>query len=47
MFDTSHGVFVETKHENRKLRHVLVYVEHTSRFLIIIVMKNCVWVFMT
>ena len=42
MFNTSHGVFVETKHENQEIRHVLVYVEHTSRFLIITAMKHCV-----
>lgn len=47
MFNTSRGVFVETKHENQEIRDVLVYVEHTSRFLIIIVMKHCVRDFMT
>ena len=47
MFDSSHGGFVETKHENQGIWHVLVYVEHTSRFLIIIVMKHCVRDFMT
>lgn len=47
MFNTSRGVFVETKHENQEIRHLLVYVEHTSRFLIIIVMKHWVRDFMT
>ena len=47
MFNTSHGVFVESKDGNQEIRHVLVYVEHTSRFLIIIVMKHCVRDFMT
>ena len=47
MFNTSHGVFEETKHESQEIRHVLVYVEHTSRFLIIIVMKHFVRDFMT
>ena len=47
MFNTSRGVFVETKHENQEIRRVLVYVEHPSRFLIIIVMKHCVRDFMT
>lgn len=47
MFNTSRGVFVKTKHKNQEIRHVLVYVERTSRFLIIIVMKHCVRDFMT
>ena len=47
MINTSHGVFVKSKHENQKIRHVVVYVEHASTFLIIIVIKQCVRDFMT